>query len=85
MRLSIHTVVLAVVLSLAQQPAVTTQNSSSAVLRVAGNVATPLSLSANDLKALPRRTLKVLDPHEKKEETYEGVAVQELLPRAGVP
>jgi hypothetical protein len=84
-RLSIHAVVLAVVLSLAQQPAVTTQNSSSAVLRVAGNVATPLSLSANDLKALPRRTLKVLDPHEKKEETYEGVAVQELLRRAGVP
>ena len=85
MRLSIHTVVLAVVLSLAQQPGVTTQNSSSAVLRVAGNVATPLSLSANDLKALPRRTLKVLNPHEKKEETYEGVAVQELLRRAGVP
>jgi len=84
-RLSIHTVVLAVVLSLAQQPAVTTQNGSSAVLRVAGNVATPLSLSANDLKALPRRTLKVLNPHEKKEETYEGVAVQELLRRAGVP
>jgi DMSO/TMAO reductase YedYZ molybdopterin-dependent catalytic subunit len=26
-----------------------------------------------------------LDRHEKKEETYEGVAVQELLRRAGVP
>jgi hypothetical protein len=52
---------------------------------VAGNVATPLSLSANELKALPRKTLKVLNPHENKEETYEGVAVQELLRRAGVP
>jgi hypothetical protein len=52
---------------------------------VAGNVVTPLSLSANELKALPRKTLKVLNPHENKEETYEGVAVQELLRRAGVP
>jgi hypothetical protein len=34
---------------------------------------------------MPRKTLKVMNPHEKKEETYEGVAVQELLHRAGVP
>lgn len=34
---------------------------------------------------MPRTTLKVLNPHENKEETYEGVAVQELLRRAGVP
>ena len=85
MRLSIHAVVLAVVLTLAQQPAPTPQNNSSAVLRVGGSVATPLSLSANDLKTLPRMTLKVLNHHENKEETYEGVAVQELLRRAGVP
>ena len=26
-----------------------------------------------------------MNPHENKEETYEGVAVQELLSRAGVP
>jgi hypothetical protein len=29
--------------------------------------------------------VKVLNPHEKKEETYEGVTVQDLLRRAGVP
>jgi len=34
---------------------------------------------------MPRKTLKVLNPHDNKEETYEGVAVQELLRRAGVP
>ena len=34
---------------------------------------------------MPRKTLKVLNPHENKEETYEGVEVQELLRRAGVP
>lgn len=78
-------VALAVTLSSAQQPTATAQNTSSAVLRVAGNVATPLSISESDLKALPRKTLKVLNHHENKEETYEGVAVQELLRRAGVP
>jgi hypothetical protein len=34
---------------------------------------------------LPRKTLKVTNPHDKKEETYEGVLVTELLKRAGVP
>ena len=85
MRLTIFPVVLAVVLSLTQQPGGTAQDISSAVLRVGGNVTTPLSLSAKDLKALPRKTLKVLNHHENKEETYEGVPVQELLRRAGVP
>ena len=56
-----------------------------ALLRVVGNVTTPLALSANELKSLPRKTLKVSNPHDKQEETYEGVAVQELLRRAGVP
>ena len=85
MRLLHYTIVLAFVLSFAQQPSGPAQSDLSAVLRVAGNVATPLSLSAKDLKALPRKTLNVFNPHEKKEETYEGVSVQELLRRAGVP
>jgi hypothetical protein len=84
-RLTTHALVLALSLSLAQQPNATTQSDSSVVLRVAGNVVTPLSLSGRDLKALPRKTLKVLNSHENKEETYEGVAVQELLRKAGVP
>ena len=54
-------------------------------MRIGGNVTIPLFLSASDLKALPRKTLNVFNPHEKKEETYEGVPVQELLRRAGVP
>ena len=85
MRFTLLAVAVAVTLSSAQQPTATAQNTSSAGLRVAGNVATPLSLSESDLNALPRKTLKVLNHHENKEETYEGVAVQELLRRAGVP
>lgn len=81
MRFLTPAVVLAFVLSLAQQPG----TPASAALRIAGNVTTPLSLSAKDLEAMPRTTLKVLNPHENMEETYEGVAVQELLRKAGVP
>lgn len=85
MRFSVYVSVAAVILSLSQQPVVTAQNSSSAVLRVAGT-SRPLALSANDLKALPRKTVTAFNPHEQKEEkTYQGVAVQELPRRAGVP
>jgi len=68
-----------------QQPAAPTRSAASAELRVTGAVTTPLALSATDLKKLPRKSVKVLNPHEKREEEYEGVAVQELLYRAGVP
>lgn len=68
-----------------QQPGAPSRSDVSAQLRIVGEVTTPLTLSVNDLKSLPRKTVKVFNPHEKKEETYEGVAVQELLSRAGVP
>ena len=84
MRVSLYGVALAVSSLLTQQPTTTPQN-NSAVLRIAGNVVTPLSLSESDLKALPRKTLKIFNAHENKEETYQGVAVEELLRRAGVP
>ena len=50
-----------------------------------GTVSTRLTLTAADLKKLPRKTLSVMNPHEKKNETYEGVPLQEILNRAGVP
>jgi len=57
----------------------------SALLVVAGDVPTPLSLSLADLGALPRTTLTVMNEHEKKQETYQGVSLAEILKRAGVP
>jgi len=54
-------------------------------LKISGAVSTPLSLSVADLKSLPRTTLHVTNPHENKSETYEGVLLEELLQRAGVP
>ena len=83
MRNGLLVAAVALTLSLAQQPNASAQNTIE--LRISGDVATPLALSASDLKAMPRQTLKVVNPHDKKEEIYEGVSVRELLRRAGVP
>jgi DMSO/TMAO reductase YedYZ molybdopterin-dependent catalytic subunit len=57
----------------------------SGELRISGAVATPLTLTPSDLKKMPRKTLTVVNPHNKKTEVYEGVLLEELLRRAGVP
>jgi DMSO/TMAO reductase YedYZ molybdopterin-dependent catalytic subunit len=58
---------------------------TSSELRIAGAVSTPLVLSVADLKKMPRKTVTVLNPHDKKTETYEGVLLEYLLEKAGVP
>ena len=62
-----------------------TTATTAAELRINGAVSTPLVLSLADLKKMPRKTLSVVNPHDKKTETYEGVLLEELLQRAGVP
>jgi DMSO/TMAO reductase YedYZ molybdopterin-dependent catalytic subunit len=56
-----------------------------AELRIAGAVSTPLVLTVADLKKMPRKTLSVVNPHDKKKENYEGVLLEDLLAKAGVP
>lgn len=58
---------------------------AAAELRITGTVVTPLTLTADDLKKMPRVTLSVMNPHTKKKELYEGVRVEDLLRKAGVP
>ena len=58
---------------------------NAAELKVSGAVSTPLTLTVADLKAMPRKTLTVVNPHLKKSEKYEGVALEEILRKAGVP
>lgn len=60
------------------------QNSPPA-LEVKGNVAKPFSLSLDEFRALPHKTIQVNNEHDKKQETYEGVPLADLLKRAGVP
>lgn len=54
-------------------------------LVIDGDVQTPLSLSPQDLAQLPRTTITVSNEHQADKETYEGVALAELLRRAGAP
>ena len=58
---------------------------TGARLKISGAVEKPLDLSADDLKKMPRKTVKTVNPHSQKAETYEGVALQEILQRAGMP
>jgi len=44
-----------------------------------------LTFTAGEFAALPRTEAKFVDPHDQKERTYSGVAVRELLARAGAP
>jgi DMSO/TMAO reductase YedYZ molybdopterin-dependent catalytic subunit len=63
----------------------TTATASASELRIVGAVSAPLVLTVADLKKMPRKTLTVVNAHDKKTETYEGVLLEELLHRAGVP
>ena len=53
------------------------------VLTVGGSVTTPLKLTAADLQNLPRKTVRAT-PHNGKEAEYVGVALREILQKAGV-
>lgn len=70
----------------AQAPAQSaTAPASSVALTVGGDVATPLSLSLDDLRHMPRKTVTALNGYSHKRETYEGVPLAYLLQRAGLP
>lgn len=57
--------------------------SAPQTLTIAGDVGTPLSLTPDALKALPRTRVEVEE--DGRTVGYEGVLVGELLKRAGVP
>ncbi|HEX7926525.1 MAG TPA: molybdopterin-dependent oxidoreductase [bacterium] len=54
-------------------------------LTVSGNAVTPTVLTAEQLKAFPRQTLTVKNPHNGNTETYEGVWLLDVLKRVGAP
>jgi DMSO/TMAO reductase YedYZ molybdopterin-dependent catalytic subunit len=69
----------------AQQAAPPKPPSGPSDFKISGAVATPLDLTPADLKAMPRKTLRVDNAHSGKTEVYEGVLVEDLLKKAGVP
>ena len=52
-------------------------------LTISGEVTKPLQLSLADLSAMPHKSLKVTNPHDQKQESYEGVPLADLLKLAG--
>jgi DMSO/TMAO reductase YedYZ molybdopterin-dependent catalytic subunit len=77
-------------IAVAQAPATSAapaaaQTAAGPALVVGGDVPTALSLSLDDLRHMPRKTLTVMNSHNGKQETYEGVPLAELWKRAGLP
>ena len=64
-------------------PAAPAQSAAVRALAVGGDVAKPLSLTPDELKAMPRTRVEVKE--EGRTIGYEGVLVGELLKRAGAP
>ena len=54
-------------------------------LSVGGNVPKPFTLSLDDLRKVPHKTIQVMDTHANKQETFEGVLLADLLKQAGAP
>jgi DMSO/TMAO reductase YedYZ molybdopterin-dependent catalytic subunit len=52
-------------------------------LTVSGDVKNPLSLSLDDVRQLPRRTITVANEHAGENEVYEGTPLAGLLKQAG--
>ncbi len=69
----------------AQQAARPKPSAGPADFKIGGAVTTPLDLTVADLKGMPRKTLRVDNAHSGKTEVYEGVLVEDLLKKAGVP
>jgi hypothetical protein len=60
------------------------QTPPAAVLAVQGDIASPLSLTADDLAKMPRQTVSVPAPDGTKI-VYEGVTLLAVLQKAGAP
>ena len=53
--------------------------------KIGGAVSTPFVVTAEDLKKMPRKTLRIENTRAKKTDVYEGVPLDVLLQKAGVP
>ncbi len=58
-------------------------------ISISGDIPAPLTITSADLAAMTRETIELNDPetaeHEAGKVRYEGVSLQEVLKKAGVP
>src|SRR5712675_3785890 len=71
--------------SMAQQSGQAKAATGPSEFKIGGAVSTPMTVTAEDLKKMPRKTLRVENAHAKRTEVYEGVPLEALLQKAGVP
>jgi DMSO/TMAO reductase YedYZ molybdopterin-dependent catalytic subunit len=71
--------------SLAQDMARTKAATGPSEFKIGGAVTTPFVVTAEDLKKMPRKTLRIENTRAKKTDVYEGVPLEALLQKAGVP
>jgi DMSO/TMAO reductase YedYZ molybdopterin-dependent catalytic subunit len=70
--------------SAAQQAAHPVERSAAAAtIQISGDVPHPITLSAADIQAMPRHTVRAVE-HGQPESSYDGVALSDVLARAGV-
>lgn len=62
-----------------------TEPQAAVALEIGGEVAHPMRLTLDDISKMPHVTVKAFNGHDKKDETYEGVSLRELLTQAGLP
>jgi hypothetical protein len=76
-----------IVLILASTASVFAQ--SEAKILITGDIPTPVTITAADIAAMPRESIELTDPettdHEGGKFKYEGVSLQEVLKKAGIP
>ncbi len=66
------------------KPAAVGTQAAPVAVKVEGEVSTPLRLTAAELKQFPRQTV-VARAHDEKESRFEGVALFDVLKKAGLP
>ena len=62
-----------------------TASKPSAALEIRGLDGSTQTVTPSDLKALPHKSVKVFNAHTKKNESYSGVELAELLARVNAP
>jgi DMSO/TMAO reductase YedYZ molybdopterin-dependent catalytic subunit len=67
----------------ALEPTTATQTAAPGTIQVTGDVAHPLSLNPEELAKLPRQSVRAKG-HDGVESQYEGVALIDILAKAGV-
>ena len=71
--------------SMTQQSAQARAATGPSEFTIGGAVTMPMTVTMEDLKKMPRKTLRVENAHAKRTEVYEGVPLSALLQKAGVP